>query len=441
LRQSLIRMGRVKIMSAIVVMGTQWGDEGKGKIVDYLAESADVVARYQGGNNAGHTVVVNGKEFKLHLLPSGILYKGKTCVVGNGVVIDPAVILKEIKGMLEKGFDATGLKISNRAHVIMPYHCKLDEEEEKYRGDHKIGTTKRGIGPCYMDKNARCGIRMVDLMDPEEFSEKLKRNIEAKNHLLKSVYGAEGFDYETVKQEYLGYAEELRPYIVDTSSVLNQALKQGKKILFEGAQATMLDLDHGTYPYVTSSNPISGGVGVGAGIGPTRISKVIGVVKAYTTRVGEGPFPTELFDEMGDHIRESGHEYGTTTGRPRRCGWLDACVVRYAVDLSGIDYMAITRLDILDKVKTLKLCVAYKYKGEIINEFPASLKVLAEVEPVYEELAGWESDTTGIRNYSDLPMNARLYLERLSQVAGAELGVISVGPGRDQTIIMHEMFE
>jgi len=427
-------------MSAIVVMGTQWGDEGKGKIVDYLAEQADVVARYQGGNNAGHTVVVAGKEFKLHLLPSGILYKGKTCVIGNGVVIDPAVLIKEIKGMLKKDIKTDDLKISNRAHVIMPYHRLLDELEEEYRGDHKIGTTKRGIGPCYMDKNSRCGIRMVDLMDAEEFSEKLKRNLEAKNHMLKAVYGVDGFDYETVKQEYLGYADELRSYIADTSVVLNQAIKQDKKVLFEGAQATMLDLDHGTYPYVTSSNPIAGGMCVGAGIGPTKISNVIGVVKAYTTRVGEGPFPTELLDEVGDQIRTSGHEFGTTTGRPRRCGWLDACVVRYAVDLSGIDYMAITRLDILDAMKTLKICVAYKHKGQIINEFPASLKVLAEVEPVYEEFAGWESDTTGIRSYAELPLNARRYLERLSEVAGTKLGIVSVGPGREQTIIMDEMF-
>lgn len=428
-------------MPAVVVMGTQWGDEGKGKIVDYLAEKADVVARYQGGNNAGHTVVVEGKEFKLHLLPSGILYKGKTCVVGNGVVIDPEVMLREIKGMQEKGIDTSGLKVSNRAHVIMPYHRLLDEAEETYRGDHKIGTTKRGIGPCYMDKNSRCGIRVVDLLDEEEFSEKLKRNLEAKNHLLKAVYGVEGFDYETVRKEYLGYAEELRSYVCDTSATLNKAIKNGEKILFEGAQATMLDLDHGTYPYVTSSHPIAGGVCVGAGIGPTKISTVVGVVKAYTTRVGEGPFPTELFDEVGDHIREKGHEYGTTTGRPRRCGWLDACVVGYAGRLSGIDYMAITRLDILDELETLKLCVGYKYKGAIMDEFPASLKVLAEVEPVYEELPGWQSDTTSIRNYKDLPLNARRYLERLSEVADIKLGIVSVGPGREQTIIMHEIFE
>ncbi|AIF54074.1 adenylosuccinate synthase [Pelosinus sp. UFO1] len=428
-------------MPAVVVMGTQWGDEGKGKIVDYLAEKADVVARYQGGNNAGHTVVVEGKEFKLHLLPSGILYKGKTCVVGNGVVIDPEVMLREIKGMQEKGIDTSGLKVSNRAHVIMPYHRLLDEAEETYRGDHKIGTTKRGIGPCYMDKNSRCGIRVVDLLDEEEFSEKLKRNLEAKNHLLKAVYGVEGFDYETVRKEYLGYAEELRSYVCDTSATLNKAIKNGEKILFEGAQATMLDLDHGTYPYVTSSHPIAGGVCVGAGIGPTKINTVVGVVKAYTTRVGEGPFPTELFDEVGDHIREKGHEYGTTTGRPRRCGWLDACVVGYAGRLSGIDYMAITRLDILDELATLKICVGYKYKGAVMDEFPASLKVLAEVEAVYEELPGWQSDTTNIRNYKDLPLNARRYLERLSEVADIKLGIVSVGPGREQTIIMHEIFE
>ena len=427
-------------MSSVIVMGTQWGDEGKGKIVDYLAEKADVVVRYQGGNNAGHTVVVDGQEFKLHLLPSGILYKGKTCIVGNGVVIDPGVMIKEIKGMQAKGIDTSNLKISNRAHVIMPYHRLLDEAEENYRGNLKIGTTKRGIGPCYMDKNARCGIRIVDLMDSEEFSEKLKYNIEAKNRLLKCMYDLEGFDYETVKAEYLAYAEELRPYVVDTSAALNRAEKAGEKILFEGAQATLLDLDHGTYPYVTSSHPIAGGVCVGAGIGPTKIGKVVGVVKAYTTRVGEGPFPTELHDATGDHIRERGHEYGTTTGRPRRCGWLDAAIVRYAGNLSGIDYMAITRLDILDQLPALKLCIGYKYKGQMLDEFPASLKVLGQVEPVYEELPGWQCDTTKVRKYADLPENARRYLERLSQVAGIEIGIVSVGPGRDQTNIVHEMF-
>lgn len=427
-------------MSAVIVIGTQWGDEGKGKIVDYLAEKADVVVRYQGGNNAGHTVVVDGKEFKLHLLPSGILYNDKTCVVGNGVVIDPAVMIKELKGMQAKGIDTSGLRVSDRAHVIMPYHRLLDEVEEDYRGDHKIGTTKRGIGPCYMDKNARSGIRMVDLMDESEFSAKLERNLEAKNHLLQAVYGAEGFDFETLKKEYLGYAEELRPYVTDTVVVLHEAMKQGKKVLFEGAQATLLDLDHGTYPYVTSSHPIAGGVCIGAGVGPTKISKVIGVVKAYTSRVGEGPFPTELNDEIGHLIRERGHEYGTTTGRPRRCGWLDAAIVRYAAIVSGLDYLAVTRLDILDGLKTLNMCVGYKYKGELLKEFPASLKVLEQVVPVYEELPGWEESISGIRSYDKLPANARRYVERLSEVADVALGIVSVGPARDQTMILHEMF-
>jgi len=427
-------------MSAVIVVGTQWGDEGKGKIVDYLAEKADVVVRYQGGNNAGHTVVVEGKEFKLHLLPSGILYKGKTCVVGNGVVIDPAVMLKELKGMQDKGIDTSGLRVSDRAHVIMPYHRLLDEVEEDYRGDHKIGTTKRGIGPCYMDKNARSGIRMVDLMDEDEFSSKLERNLEAKNHLLQAVYGTKGFDFETLKKEYLAYAEELRPYVTDTVVVLHEALQQGKRVLFEGAQATLLDLDHGTYPYVTSSHPIAGGVCIGAGVGPTKIDKVIGVVKAYTSRVGEGPFPTELKDEIGDHIRERGHEYGTTTGRPRRCGWLDAAIVRYAAIVSGLDYLAVTRLDILDGLKTIKMCVGYKYKGEMLKQFPASLKVLEQVVPVYEELPGWEESTTAVRSYDQLPANARRYLERLCEVTGVGLGIVSVGPQRDQTMILHEVF-
>lgn len=428
-------------MSAIVVIGTQWGDEGKGKIVDYLAEKADVVVRYQGGNNAGHTVVVDGNEFKLQLLPSGILYRNKRCVIGNGVVVDPAVLITEIERMVEKGIDPSGLRISNRAHVIMPYHRLLDAVEEEYRGDFKIGTTKRGIGPCYMDKNARSGIRMVDLLDEEEFSAKLERNLEAKNHLLRAVYNEAGFDFETVKAEYLGYAEKLRPYVTDTSTVLNQSIDAGQKVLFEGAQATLLDLDHGTYPYVTSSHPIAGGACIGAGIGPSKISKVIGVVKAYTTRVGEGPFPTELLDATGDEIRTQGREFGTVTGRPRRCGWLDACVVRYAGNLSSIDYMAITRLDILDKLKTLKICVGYQYKGRQLNEFPASLKVLSEVEPVYEEFEGWQTDISGIRSYADLPANARRYVERLSEVTGIKIGIVSVGPGRNQTMILHEMFQ
>lgn len=427
-------------MSTVVVIGTQWGDEGKGKIVDYLAEQADVVARYQGGNNAGHTVVAAGKEYKLHLLPSGILYKGKTCVIGNGVVVDPKVLIEEIEGMVEKGIDPSGLRISNRAHVIMPYHCELDEAEESCRGKYKIGTTKRGIGPCYMDKTSRVGIRIVDLMDSEEFAEKLKINVDQKNTILKQVYGREGFDYDALLKEYLGYADYLRPYVADTSSLLNKAIKADQKILFEGAQATLLDLDHGTYPFVTSSHPIAGGVCNGVGVGPRAIHTVVGVVKAYSTRVGEGPFPTELDNEIGQAIREAGHEYGTTTGRPRRCGWLDAAIIKYAGQLSGLDYMAITRLDILDNLEKIQLCVGYKYKGELLDEYPASLKVLAEVEPIYEEFAGWQQCTCDVRKYEDLPLNARKYLERLSEIAEVKLGIVSVGPGREQTMVLHEMF-
>ena len=421
-------------------MGTQWGDEGKGKIVDHLAQQAQVVVRYQGGNNAGHTVVVKGVESKLNLLPSGILYPGKTCIIGNGVVVDPAHLLKEIAGMQERGIDTSGLKISNRAQVILPYHRLMDEADEESRGDAKIGTTKKGIGPCYVDKNARIGIRFVDLMDPEEFARRLKINLTAKNRILTEIFGKEPLDYDKILADYLGYAEKLRPYVTDTIFTLHDAIGRNEKILFEGAQATMLDLDYGTYPYVTSSHPVAGGVCVGAGVGPSAIGKVIGVVKAYTTRVGEGPFVTELHDETGNLIRERGHEYGTTTGRPRRTGWLDTVVVKYACMLSGIDCLAITRLDILDALPTLKICTGYLYKGQPLHEYPASLKVLDEVEPVYEELPGWQSDITGIRRYEDLPLNARRYVERLSECSGARLGVVSVGPDREQTILLEEMF-
>ena len=427
-------------MSSVVVMGTQWGDEGKGKIVDHLAQQAQVVVRYQGGNNAGHTVVVKGVESKLNLLPSGILYPGKTCIIGNGVVVDPAHLLKEIAGMQERGIDTSGLRISNRAQVILPYHRLMDEADEESRGDAKIGTTKKGIGPCYVDKNARIGIRFVDLMDPEEFARRLKINLTAKNRILTEIFGKEPLDYDKILADYLGYAEKLRPYVTDTIFTLHDAIGRGEKILFEGAQATMLDLDYGTYPYVTSSHPVAGGVCVGAGVGPSAIGKVVGVVKAYTTRVGEGPFVTELHDETGNLIRERGHEYGTTTGRPRRTGWLDTVVVKYACMLSGIDCLAITRLDILDALPTLKICTGYLYKGQPLHEYPASLKVLDEVEPVYEELPGWQSDITGIRRYEDLPLNARRYVERLSECSGARLGVVSVGPDREQTILLEEMF-
>lgn len=422
-------------MSTVVIMGSQWGDEGKGKIVDHLAEQADGVVRYQGGNNAGHTVVANGVEYKLHLLPSGILYPGKLCIIGNGVVIDPAQLIKEIDGMVEKNIPVSGLRISNRAHVIFPWHVAQDGLEEEAKGDDKIGTTKRGIGPCYMDKNARIGIRICDLMDSEEFPVVLKRVLTLKNRYLKDTYGHEGFDFDVILKEYQGYAEAIREFVTDTAEELNDAILAGQKIVFEGAQATLLDLDHGTYPYVTSSHPIAGGACIGAGVGPKRINTVVGVVKAYSTRVGAGPFPTELLDEVGDQIREEGHEYGTTTGRPRRCGWLDAMVVRYAAMLSGMDYLAITRLDILDKLPKIQMCVGYKIDGKIFKGMPASLKGLAAVEPIYEEFEGWQTRTCDIRKYEDLPVQARTYLERLEEVTGIPVGIVSIGPGREQTML------
>lgn len=423
-------------MSTVVVTGTQWGDEGKGKIVDYLAQQADTVVRFQGGSNAGHTVMVDGEAYKLRLMPSGILFKGSHCIVGNGVAFDPMVMLEEMDGLAERGVDLSGIRISNRAHVVLPYHRLMDGIGDEARGDNKIGTTKRGIGPCYMDRDNRIGIRVCDLMDEEEFAKRLKENLEIKNKELQLLYDHEPLSYDEILKEYLGYAERLRPYVCDTIALLNDEIKEGRKILFEGAQATMLDIDYGTYPYVTASHPISGGVGVGAGVAPNKIDKVVGIVKAYCTRVGEGPFPTEQLNAIGEKIREEGHEYGVVTGRPRRTGWLDACVVRYAGLISGIDYMAVTRLDILDNFEEIKMCVAYKYKGEILNEIPASLKVLAEVEPVYETFEGWNTDISKVRKYEDLPENARKYLERMAEVTGIKLGIVSVGPNRDETIVL-----
>ena len=423
-------------MPAIVVLGTQWGDEGKGKIVDYLAQKAETVVRYQGGSNAGHTVAVDGVEYKLRLMPSGILYKGTLCVVGKGVVFNPKVMLEEMDGMIAKGVDVSGVRISNRAHVVMPYHCIMDGLGEEAKGDGKIGTTKNGIGPCYMDKCDRIGIRVCDLIDKEEFAKKLKINLAVKNDQLVKLYGHEPLSYEEILKEYEGYADRLRPYVCDTIALLHDEIKAGRKILFEGAQATMLDIDYGTYPYVTASHPVSGGVGVGAGVAPRSIDKVVGVVKAYSTRVGEGPFPTEQLNEIGDKIRDCGHEFGTVTGRPRRTGWIDACILRYAGMINGLDYMAITRLDILDSFEEIKMCVGYKYKGELLNEVPASLNILAEVEPVYETFEGWMTDISGIREYGKLPEKARIYLERLAEVTGVALGIVSVGPNRDQTIVL-----
>lgn len=427
-------------MPSVVLIGAQWGDEGKGKVTDVLAEKADIVVRYQGGNNAGHTVVVGEEEFKLHLIPSGILYPDKTCIIGNGVVIDPAVLLEELEYLAARGINTNNLRISLRAHIIMPYHKKLDEVIEESKGDAKIGTTKRGIGPAYMDKAARVGIRFVDLLDRDEFSLLLDRNLKEKNNLLAKVYAADGFNKDTIMKEYMGYADLLRKYAADTSIIIYDALKAGKNVLFEGAQGTLLDLDHGTYPYVTSSHPIAGAACVGAGLGPTEITKVLGIIKAYTTRVGEGPFPTELLDETGLHLRDKGHEYGTTTGRPRRCGWFDAVIARYTVRVSGLTSMAVTKLDVLTGMDTLKICTGYRRGNEIIRDFPASLKTLAECEPVYEEMPGWHDDITSAKAFADLPAAAQNYLNRLSELAGTPISIIGVGTRRTQTIIMDSLF-
>ena len=428
-------------MSSVIVLGAQWGDEGKGKIVDYLTQKANAVVRYSGGSNAGHTVVVNDIAYKLRLLPSGVLFDDKINVLGNGVVINPGVFLKEIQGMKEKGIPCNNMVISDRAHVVLPYHQRLDELQEAALGDNKIGTTKNGIGPCYQDKVARIGIRVCDLMEAETFAAKLKVNLEAKNAIITKIYGGEPFDYETVLQEYLAYAEELRPYVTDTGVVLDEIFAAGKNVLFEGAQATFLDVDHGTYPYVTSSNPTAGNACTGSGIGPRYIDHVVGVVKAYTTRVGEGPFATELLDTdgPGNQIRETGHEYGTVTGRPRRCGWLDAFMLKYSARVNSLDYLAITRLDILDKMPVIKMCVGYELNGEMIKNIPASLNILSKVTPIYEEFEGWMTDISGIRDYDKLPANAKKYLERLSEVAGVPLGIVSVGPNREQTIVLKEL--
>ncbi|MFS0656490.1 adenylosuccinate synthase [Bacillus sp. 179-C3.3 HS] len=427
-------------MSSVVVVGTQWGDEGKGKITDFLSENAEVIARYQGGNNAGHTIKFDGVTYKLHLIPSGIFYKEKTCVIGNGMVVDPKALVAELAYLHERNVSTENLRISNRAHVILPYHLKLDEVEEERKGANKIGTTKKGIGPAYMDKAARIGIRVADLLDREVFEEKLARNLEEKNRLLEKMYDTEGFKIEDILDEYYEYGQQVKKYVVDTSVVLNDALDDGRRVLFEGAQGVMLDIDQGTYPFVTSSNPVAGGVTIGSGVGPTKIQHVVGVSKAYTTRVGDGPFPTELHDDIGDQIREVGREYGTTTGRPRRVGWFDSVVVRHARRVSGITDLSLNSIDVLTGIETLKICVAYKLNGEITEEFPASLNELAKCEPVYEEMPGWTEDITGVKNLSELPANARHYLERISQLTGIPLSIFSVGPDRSQTNVVRSVY-
>ncbi|MBF0532314.1 MAG: adenylosuccinate synthase [Candidatus Omnitrophica bacterium] len=423
-------------MMNIAVIGAQWGDEGKGKLIDILSADADITVRYQGGNNAGHTVVVNHKVYVFHLLPSAILHPGKVCVIGNGVVIDPQAMLAEIKELSAKGLQVTAnrLKISGRAHVVMPYHRILDGLRESKR-KNKIGTTGRGIGPCYADKVTRCGIRMVDLLNPRVLKAKLEDNLSEKNDTFHKVYGQKGFGFSAIYQEYLAYGKKLKPYITDTAIFLYEAMQRKKTILFEGAQGTFLDIDFGTYPFVTSSNSIVGGACAGAGVPPMAIAKAIACVKAYTTRVGEGPFPTEFSDDLMERIRTKGNEFGATTGRPRRCGWFDSLLVRYAVIVNGISELAIMKLDILDELPKIKIAVGYRYRGKIYREFPMDSEVVCDAEPVYEEWDGWQTSTKNARTFTDLPLNARRYILRLEKLLKVGVKYISVGAQRDEIIV------
>ncbi|MEG4988925.1 adenylosuccinate synthase [Microcoleus sp. BR0-C5] len=425
-------------MANVVVIGAQWGDEGKGKITDLLSKSADIVVRYQGGVNAGHTVVVNGQTFKLHLIPSGILYPDKECIIGCGTVIDPKVLIAELDQLEALNISTTSLMISETAHVTMPYHRLIDVASETQRGNYKIGTTGRGIGPTYADKSERTGIRMLDLMDLDGLQEQLEWTINCKNVLLEKVYNLPPLNPQDVIDEYRVYAERLRPHVVDSSLKIYEGLHKRKNILFEGAQGTLLDLDHGTYPYVTSSNPIAGGACVGTGVGPTAIDRVIGVAKAYTTRVGEGPFPTEMVDGIGAVLGERGAEFGTTTGRKRRCGWFDAVIGRYAVRINGLDCLAITKLDVLDELEEIKVCVAYEIDGEKCVDFPKSSRIFARCQPIYETLPGWKQSTEECRNLEDLPPQALNYLKFLADLMEVPIAIVSLGASRDQTIIVED---
>jgi adenylosuccinate synthase len=420
----------------VVIVGTQWGDEGKGKIVDLLAKHTDLVVRFQGGNNAGHTMVVGGDQLITHLIPSGILQQ-KVCVIGNGVVVDPAVLIEEIDHLESRDVDISPnrLKISEKAHLIMPYHKQIDHAREQLKGEKKIGTTGRGIGPAYEDKATRRGIRFVDLLDPEEFREKVKTILDEKNFYLKHYLSAEILDGTRIIDQYEAYAERLAPYVTNISIIIDHAIKNGRHVLFEGAQGTHLDIDHGTYPFVTSSNTIAGNACCGAGIGPATITDVIGIVKAYTTRVGKGPFPAELLDEVGERIQEKGAEFGATTGRRRRCGWLDAVILRNAVRLNGLTSLAVTKLDVLGGLDPLKICTGYEYKGEILNDFPASLKVLKDCQPVYDTLPGWSEDISGAQEIKDLPLNVKNYLNRIEDLTETPIHIVSVGAERNQTIV------
>lgn len=426
-------------MANVVIVGAQWGDEGKGKIVDLLTRDADTVVRFQGGNNAGHTIVLKGEKFIFHLIPSGILYENKTCMIGSGVVVDPAVLIEEITELKKRGYlkDDAQLMVSEEAHLILPYHRKIDIARDRV---FKIGTTGRGIGPAYEDKVARYGIRMVDLMDEDVFRQKLESNLLQKNAYLSNVLKEEPFQFEEILEEYLHYQRKIGHYVRDTSRILFEEIQKGKHILFEGAQGALLDLDHGTYPYVTASNTVAGNACAGSGIGPTLIDSVIGVAKAYTTRVGEGPFPTELKDDIGERIREKGGEYGATTGRPRRCGWFDAVVVNHAIRINGIREMAITKLDVLNDFDIVKICVGYRISGEVFRHVPSRLKTLASLEPIYEELEGWKGEIKGAKRISDLPIQAQRYLKRIEELIQVKISMVSVGSERDETIELTNPF-
>ncbi|MCA6575627.1 MAG: adenylosuccinate synthase [Pseudanabaena sp.] len=425
-------------MANVIVIGAQWGDEGKGKITDLLSRSADVVVRYQGGNNAGHTVVVGDRTFKLHLIPSGILYPKTECIIASGTVIDPQVLLEEVDRLTDLGISTDNLFIAETSHVTMPYHRVLDRASEDQRAEHKIGTTGRGIGPTYADKSERVGIRVIDLMDEKRLAKKLRWAIEQKNIVLQKLYNLEPLDVDAIIEEYRGYAERLRPHVIDASLKIDVAIRERRNILFEGAQGTLLDLDHGTYPYVTSSNPVAGGACIGAGVGPTSIDRVIGVAKAYTTRVGEGPFPTELHDAIGEQIGQRGAEFGTTTGRKRRCGWFDGVIGRYAVRINGLDCLAVTKLDVLDDLEEIKVCTAYELDGKVVRDFPSDARAFARAIPIYETLPGWKRSTSECKTVEELPTEAKEYLKFLADLTGTPIAIISLGASRGQTIIVED---
>jgi len=430
-------------MSNVAIIGAQWGDEGKGKVVDLFTREADIIVRFQGGNNAGHTLVVDSKKTVLHLVPSGALHADKLCVIGNGVVVDPAVLIEEIEALKAQGHlsDNKQLRISEQAHVIMPYHKLIDQARERLRGEGMIGTTGRGIGPAYEDKIARIGIRFVDLLEEDTFREKLERNIEEKNFYLKAILKEKALRFDEIHESYTGFRRKLKDYVTNTGLLLDEQMRAGKRVLFEGAQGTLLDVDHGTYPFVTSSSTITGGACSGSGVGPQNIQQVIGISKAYTTRVGRGPFPTEITGPEGETLRREGEEFGATTGRARRCGWFDAVGVRHAVRMNGLTGIALTKLDVLTGFKQIPICTAYRYEDRLITEFPASSKVMQNARPVYEELDGWSESLGDVRNFSDLPKAAQKYVRRIEETIGTEIILVSVGPGREQTILLKNPFD